>query len=74
MVVPAATPVITPVVPTVATDGVPELHVPPPAVLLHVVVVPGQTEVVPDMVPAWGSALTVKLTVVVALPQLLVTE
>lgn len=55
---PAATPETIPVAdPTVATDGVPLLHVPPPA-SLNVVVDPTQTVSVPAMVA--GSGLTVK--------------
>ena len=44
---PAATPVTTPVEPTVATAVLPLLHVPPPVELLKGVVNPAQTTAVP---------------------------
>lgn len=61
--VPAATPFTTPPLVTVATDVLPELHVPPMMLLDKVVVAPVHTEVVPVM--AAGDELTV--TVVVTL-------
>jgi hypothetical protein len=62
--VPAATPVITPVLElTVATDGVPELYVPPVVVLEKVVVLPTQTVFVPVKAVTVGNALTVTVRV-----------
>ncbi len=56
--VPAATPDTTPLPePTVDTDVVPLLHVPPAVALLSVVVSPAQTLFVPDMEA--GKGLTV---------------
>ena len=50
---PADTAVTAPVPePTVATDVVPEVHVPPPVALLNVVMVPAQADNVPVIVPA----------------------
>ncbi len=71
--VPAATPVTTPVLPTVAMPVALLLHVPPVVALLSVVVLPTVTVAVPVMVPADGNGLTVITLVVVAVPQLLVT-
>ena len=57
---PAATPVTTPEdEPTVATDVVPLVHVPPETVLDKVIVKPVQTLDDPLMVPADGAALIV---------------
>ena len=47
MEVPAATPVTTPEVPTVATDVIPLVQVPPAVMSVSVVVLPTQTEAVP---------------------------
>ena len=71
--VPAVTPVTIPDVPIVATAVLLLLHTPPVVVLLNVVVEVAQTIAVPVIVPATGSGLTVTFTVVVAVPQLLVT-
>ena len=59
---PAATPVTSPAVPTVATAVLLLLHVPPVTVELKVVTDPGQTVAVP--VSAGGKALTVTVAVV----------
>jgi hypothetical protein len=63
--VPAATPLTTPVLPTVAMPVALLLHVPPVVALLSVVVLPAVTVAVPVIVPADGKGFTV--TVVVAL-------
>ena len=55
--VPAATPVITPLVLTVATARSELLHVPPLTVELKVVVSPTHTACVPESVPADGGAV-----------------
>jgi hypothetical protein len=57
--VPAATPVTTPEVDTIATEVLLEDHVPPMVASPKVVVDPAQTEVVPVMAATVGSALTV---------------
>ena len=71
---PDVTAVITPATLVVATEVVTLLHVPPPAASVSVDVAPGHSVVVPVMVPAFGNGLTVKVGVVTAVPQLLVTE
>jgi hypothetical protein len=55
-----------PVLPTVATDGVPELHVPPVVLQLSAVVRPVQIDVIP--VIAAGNATT--LTAIIVLQPL----
>ena len=68
--VPAATPKITPVETlTVAFPTVPEVHVPPEAVEVKVVVPVSQIVCVPLKVPAVGGAVTVIVLVAVALVQ-----
>jgi hypothetical protein len=58
--------VITPVLALiVATDGVPELYVPPVVVLANVVVLPTQTVFVPVKAATVGNALTVTTLVTV---------
>jgi hypothetical protein len=49
------------------------LQLPPLTALLRAVVAPSQTDVVPVIEPALGSALTVASTVVLAVPQPFVT-
>ena len=71
--VPAVTPVTIPDMPIVATAVLLLLHTPPVVVLLNVIVAVAQTIAVPVIVPATGNGLTVTFTVVVAVPQLLVT-
>ena len=67
-------PVTTPVVAlTVATEVLVLLQVPPVPVLVNVVIEPVHTNVVPLMVPAFESGLTVTAYVAVAVPQLVVT-
>ena len=56
---PAVTPVTTPEVPTVATEVLLLVHVPPLTVLERVIVRPVQTLEEPEMVPAEGAAFTV---------------
>jgi hypothetical protein len=59
-------PVITPVLALmVATDGVPELYVPPVVVLEKVVVLPTQTVFVPVKAATVGNAFTVTTLVTV---------
>ncbi len=71
-VVPADTPVTTPVAPTVATPALLLLHV-PPVVALARVVVPFEHIVVPPVIAATvGSGFTVITLVAVAVPQPLV--
>ena len=73
--VPAAIPVTVPVLLTVATAMLLLLQVPPAAAIasLNVVVVPAHRVVAPDMLPAFGSVLTVTTVVVTAVPQALLT-
>jgi hypothetical protein len=71
--VPAAMPVTTPLVLTVAIPAAPVLQVPPLAKLLNEVVLPAQIVAVPVIVPASGSGLTVTICVATAVPQLFVT-
>ena len=74
VVLPAATPVTTPVLASiVATAVVPLLQVPPAILLLSIMVVPTHTEEAPLMVPAFGIGLTVMFADAVADPQTLVT-
>jgi hypothetical protein len=68
-----ATPVTIPDVPMVAIDGFAETHTPPVTALPKARVLPTQTGVLPVMVPAEGSVLTVNSIVVVAEPHVLVT-
>ena len=57
---PADDPVSSPVTYTIfATDGVPELHVPPVRLAESVVVLPTAKVLLPVMVPAAGAASTV---------------
>ena len=72
MDVPADTPVTTPVEATVATPVELELHVPPPAASVRLVVVPTHSVGVPVIVPATGSGFTVMVLVAVKVPQLFV--
>ena len=71
--VPAATPVTTPVPLTVAIPGLTLLHIPAPAPSVRLVVEVGQTVNTPDIIPAFGVALTVTTAVAAATPQLFVT-
>jgi hypothetical protein len=72
--VPVETPVTIPVAPAVATAGAELIHAPPLGPEADNVVVPGtQILVVPDTVPAEGSALTVMVFVAVTVLQTLVT-
>ena len=73
VVVPALTPVTTPLASTVAFDVETEVHVPPPAASAKLVVEPAQTMAVPVIVPAIGIGLTVTICVPATVPQLLVT-
>ena len=68
---PAATPVTSPVVLTVAIVGSVALHVPPAAPSVSVVVTPAQIVVVPVIAPADGSAFTVFIIVAVLLQPVL---
>ena len=69
MVVPAATPLTTPVLLTVATAGLLLLHVPPEAVSVSELVAVTQTVAEPEMEPAWGSGRTVSVSSAERLPQ-----
>ena len=69
---PAATPVISPLLPALATSGLLLLHTPPGTVLLSVDVPPVQSVVVPVMMPAEVVEFTVSVLVSDAVPQLLV--
>jgi hypothetical protein len=73
VVVPAATPLITPDASTVPMPVAVLLHMPLPAASLSGVVASSHTVAVPVMVPATGSGLTVATVVAAAVPQLLVT-
>ena len=73
LAVPAVMPLTTPLVPTVATEVLLLLHVPPAVALLSVVVLPAVSVAVPVMVPADGNGLTVITLAAAAVPQLLVT-
>jgi hypothetical protein len=70
--VPAATPETTPAV-TVATDAFEVVHTPEPVASVSVVVEPTQSEAVPVIVPAEGSALMVTAAVTYDDPQVLET-
>ena len=71
---PAEMPETTPVVAlTVATAVLVLLQVPPVPVLVNVITEPVHTNVVPLMVPAFESGLTVIAYVAVAVPQPVVT-
>lgn len=73
---PADAPLTTPVDEIVATEGVPEDHVPPVPVEESVAVPLAQIAVVPESVPAEGAAVTVTVVVAVtvAQPPIPVTE
>jgi hypothetical protein len=58
-VVPAATPITMPDVPTVATVVFDDDQTPPTLVLLNVRILPTHTDGVPVIVPATGKGLTV---------------
>ena len=73
IVVPAATPVTTPVASTLPTVGAELLHTPPDAALVSAVVEPAQTVPVPVIVPATGDGFTVTTAVAATVPQLFVT-
>lgn len=75
VVVPAAIPVTTPEVFTIAMLVAVLLHVPPavPVGSLSVMVAAGQTNNTPDMAPATGVGFTVTGIVAATVPQLLVT-
>ena len=67
LTVPGATPVTIPVEePTVATDILLLLHVPPERASLSVILVPAITVLLPEMVA--GAALTVNIIVVMPVP------
>ena len=72
MAVPGAIPRI-PAEPVAAIEGSLLLHVPLLMVLVKVAIPEGQIELVPVIVPASGNELTVKVTAVLAVPQLLDT-
>ena len=73
VVVPALTPVTTPVLVTVPTAVLVLLHTPPVAASVsEVVEPPAHTEVVPVIVPAFGSGLTVMTAVAADVPQTVV--
>ena len=71
--VPAATPVVIPVEPTVAIPVALELHTPPVVELLSVMVEPAQTADAPVIVPAVGAVITLTDLVATPIPQLVVT-
>jgi hypothetical protein len=62
MLVPAATPVTTPEVPTVATAVLLLLHVPPGVASVNEVVEPAQTDVVPVIAPTEPPTVTTTVT------------
>ena len=70
---PAATPATIPVLPTVATDVVDELQVPPVVALDSVMVLPALTVDGPVIVPAPVAGLTVITFVATPLPHAVVT-
>jgi hypothetical protein len=70
---PRATPVTSPVASTDAIEALLVPHVPPVSASVSADVVPGQTVVVPEIVPAPGSGFTVIEEVAEAEPQLFVT-
>ena len=63
-----------PVLPTVATEILLLVHVPPDAVSFNAVAEPTHTLPVPVIEPAKGNGSTVTTEVAYALPQLLVTK
>ena len=71
--VPAATPVTKPVVPTVAVVVLVLLHTPPPATSDSVMDAVGQTDEAPLTEPADGVVLTVTITEAYTGPQELLT-
>jgi hypothetical protein len=71
--VPAELPVTNPVLVTEATEGPPLVQEPPPTVLDKDVVPLTQIVAVPDIVPAFGSGLTVTFCVATTAPQPFVT-
>ena len=71
--VPPVTPSTRPVDPTVATDGVPLLQLPPAVASVSVVLAPAHNTPVPETVPALGAVLTDTTRVAAAVPQLFVT-
>jgi len=71
---PAPTPVTTPVEPTVASEVLALLQVPPVVASPRVMVAPTHTVVGPVTVPAVGSGLTVMVRVATTVPHVLVTE
>ena len=74
MEVPAETPETKPVLPTVATEGETELHVPPVTPSVSAIVDPAHTKAIPEMVPALPDpAFTVTECIAEAVPQPLVT-
>lgn len=73
IVVPAATPVTTPVEPTVAILVAVLLHTPPVAASVKVILVAGHTVDAPDIEPALGLGFTVTTAVAANVPQLLLT-
>lgn len=72
--VPEEMPVTIPVLPTVATDVVLLLHIPPKVAFVKVVVAPIHRVEEPAIGGAAGKAFTLKIAVLIALPQLPVTE
>ncbi len=73
--VPGATPVTTPVLPTVAIDVLDELHVPPVTLSTKVIVAPTYTEEGPVIVlaVAVGTTVTLTLSTQLLIPLLIVT-
>lgn len=71
---PAPTPVTTPVVLTLAIEGLLLLQEPPEIEPVNVVDVPEQTDDAPDIVPAVAPDVTVTVDVATDVPQLVVTE
>ena len=72
--VPEETPLTTPEAePTVATDVVPDVHTPPAAASLKVIVEPLQNDVAPVMALTDGERSTVRTAIAFAEPQLLET-
>ena len=67
-------PVTMPDAPTEATEGAPELHVPPETEFDNKVVVPGHITGMPEIVPAEGGATTLIVTLTVLVPHALVFE
>ena len=72
VVVPADTPVTEPDVPTVATPGADDDHVPPEIPSARDVLLPTHTDEEPIMAPALGAGLTVMVYLAVADPQVFV--